>query len=67
MNKKDTKKIGLWHLVISTLGAAFGVQSHKIHEKDFQQSSPIPYIIAGIVFTALFILSLVFIVSLVID
>lgn len=60
--KPERKKLGLGSLVVSVLGAAIGVQNRKNLEKDFEQSSPLPYIIAGIVFTALFMLSLIMIV-----
>lgn len=52
-------------LVLSTLAAAFGVQSNKNRERDFQHTSIVPFVLAGIVFTALFVLTLVLIVSLV--
>jgi len=47
-------------IVLSTLAAAIGVQSKKNHEEDFEKSSPWPFIIAGIVFTILFMLALIF-------
>lgn len=45
----------LWQLVVSILGAALGVQSSKVREQDFQSSSPMPYIIGGIIFGAVFV------------
>lgn len=50
-------------LVLSTLAAAFGVQSNKNRERDFQHSSIVPFVVAGVLFTALFVLTLVLIVS----
>lgn len=52
-------------LVISVLGAAIGVQKRSYLEKDFSQSSPLPYIVAGVVFTFLFMLTLILVVKLV--
>ena len=52
-------------LVLSALAAAFGVQSRKNLEDDFAQRSPLPFIVAGIVFTAAFVLTLVLVVRLV--
>ena len=39
--------------------AAFGVQSKANMEADFKQQSPLPFIIAGVVFTALFVLVMI--------
>ena len=52
-------------IVLSTFAAAFGVQSSKNHERDFQHSSFVPYIIAGIIFTVAFMLTLIFVVKMV--
>nr|WP_051084053.1 DUF2970 domain-containing protein [Gilvimarinus chinensis] len=42
-------------LALSTLAAAVGVQSHKNRERDFASGSIFPYILAGVIFTGLFI------------
>jgi len=65
--REKSQKPTLKQLLLSTLGAAIGVQSDNIREADFQQKSPLPYIVCGIVFTVLFVLSLIWIVSLVIE
>lgn len=52
-------------LLMSTLAAAFGVQNKKNLEDDFQQTSPVPFILAGILFTVIFVLALVGIVNVV--
>jgi len=57
---------GLFHLLKTAAAAAFGVQSKKNLETDFSQKTIIPYIVIGVLFTALFVLSLVAIVSLVV-
>lgn len=64
---KAKPKPKLGQLVLSVLAAAVGVQSNRNREQDFQQSSILPYIVAGIVFTILFLTSLIFIVSLIVD
>ena len=56
---KKNKKSGFISLIISILGAAIGVQHSRRHEDDFSQKSPLPFIIAGVVFTALFVISLI--------
>lgn len=48
-------------LILSILAAAIGIQKKKNLEEDFSQSSPIPYILGGIIFTALFISTLIFV------
>ena len=63
-NKKD--KLGVGHVIRSVLAAAIGVQSDKNRQRDFQQKSSIYiYIAAGIIFTALFVLSVATVVTLV--
>lgn len=54
-DEKKNRKPTFWQIVLSTLGAAFGVQSSKTRERDFQQGSIFTYIIAGVIFVALFI------------
>ncbi len=62
-----TKKPGFGSLVKSILAAAIGVQSNKNRERDFQQGSPLAFIIGGFVFTLLFIASLATVVGLVLS
>lgn len=61
----DAQKPGFWSIVLSTLAAAIGVQSNKNRERDFAQGSPLPFIAAGVIFTVLFILTVVTVVNLV--
>ena len=42
-------------MVKSILAAGIGVQSEKNRTRDFEQGSPLVFIIGGIVFTLLFI------------
>ncbi len=58
-------KPGFFSIVRSTLAAAIGVQSSKNRERDFTQGSPLAFIAAGIIFTVLFILTVVTVVHLV--
>ncbi|WP_041421866.1 DUF2970 domain-containing protein [Shewanella sediminis] len=51
-----------WDLLISTLAAFFGVQSEKNRKRDFQASSPLPFIIMGIVLAIALVFTLLFIV-----
>ncbi|MGL6159504.1 DUF2970 domain-containing protein [Microbulbifer sp.] len=64
--KKDSqeeKRPSFGQVVLSTLAAAFGVQSSKNRERDFKGGSIKTYIAAGIIFTALFVLALVLVVK----
>jgi len=50
---------------MSVIAAAFGVQSDDNHKRDFANGNPIAFIIGGVIFTVLFVLFLVGVVSLV--
>ncbi len=68
MPDKDMQsaKPSLAQVVGSVLSAAFGVQSNANRERDFTKGSAKVYIIAGLVFTVLFILALVGVVKLIV-
>ena len=57
------KRPSFGQLVLSTLAAAIGVQSNKNRERDFTGGSIKVYIAAGIIFTTLFVLTLVLVVK----
>lgn len=59
------KKPTFWQVVVSTLGAAFGVQSSKTYERDANQRSVAPYLVAGLIFTTVFVITVVAIVKVV--
>lgn len=56
---------GVLKVMQSILAGAIGVQSDKRREEDFSSHSPWPYIIAGILFTASFVVGLIVIANLV--
>ena len=56
---------GILKIMQSILAGALGVQSSKRREEDFSNSSPWPYIIAGVVFTAGFVITLIIVVKIV--
>ncbi|CAM3643564.1 DUF2970 domain-containing protein [Parendozoicomonas haliclonae] len=60
------RRQGLLSIMQSTLAAAFGVQSNRKREQDFTEGRADHFIIAGIIFTAVFVLALLLIVNLVI-
>ena len=47
----------------SVLSAAFGVQSQRNRERDFQQGSVVRFVAVGVGLTATFVLSLLFLVK----
>jgi len=59
------KKISPFALMGSVAASAFGVQTNKNRERDFQQGKFHHFVIAGIVFAVLFILAVAGIVKLV--
>lgn len=64
-NRPRQKGPGVLKVLQSVLAGALGVQSDKRREEDFSSHSPWPYIIAGIIFTAGFVVTLVVVVKLV--
>lgn len=56
-------KTYILNVIKSVLAAAIGVQSDQNRKKDFEEGSLSSYIIAGLIFTILFILALSFLVS----
>lgn len=77
-NRKDTPekdsaggdahtRVKPWHVVFSTLAAGFGVQSSRNRERDFKQGKAGPFIVAGLIFTVLFIGGVLLVVNLVLN
>jgi hypothetical protein len=63
MANKDSQRPSWWQIALSTIAAAFGVQSRRNQERDFEHGSLGRYIVAGIIFTLCFIAGVVFLVS----
>jgi len=63
--KADEAPLTFWQIAGSTIAAAFGVQKRANRERDFTRGKPLHFIIAGIVFTAVFVLVVVAVVQLV--
>jgi|TARA_B110000483_G_scaffold77522_2_gene96542 hypothetical protein len=55
--------LSLSRIIRSTLAGAIGVQSNKNREEDFKNGSIWVYIVSGIIFTALFILTVTTVVK----
>ncbi len=68
MDNSDTdQKPSFWQIVLSTIAAAFGVQSDKNRKRDFKHGSVMPYIVAGVIFTALFVIAVALVVKVVLQ
>ena len=61
------KKLNPLQVVGSVLAAGFGVQSRKNRERDFKGGSFKSFILAGIIFTAMFIGAIYLVVSMVLE
>ena len=55
----------LIQLVMSVMAAAIGVQTKAGRERDFRAKSPLPFILAGLLFTSVFVATLILVVNLV--
>lgn len=64
---EDDKPVTFRQVVGSTLAAAIGVQKKENRERDFSRGKPHQFIIAGIVFTALFVAAVAMVVALVLS
>ncbi len=62
-----SKSPGLFDVVKSVLAAAFGVQSEENRERDFKHGKASHFIAVGILFTVIFVLVLISIVSSVVE
>jgi hypothetical protein len=58
-------KPGPFQIALSVIAAAFGVQSDANRERDFAHGNPLAFIIGGLIFTVVFVLTLIGIVMLV--
>lgn len=68
MNDTDEKqdapeKPSTLQVIGSVAAAAFGVQNSKNRKRDFEQNRILPYIIGGIIFTALFVAAVYLVVT----
>ena len=57
----------LWRVMASALAAAFGVQSNRNRERDFQHGRPLHFILAGLLLSLVFIGGLILAVRLVLS
>lgn len=58
-------KIPFWRMLLSVMQASFGVQNKANKERDFASGSITGFVVAALIFTAIFIVFLVTVVKLV--
>lgn len=58
---------GFWSTVQSVLGAMFGVQSEEQREKDFEKGSAVQFIVGGIIFVVVFIVTILYFVNSIVE
>lgn len=67
-DKQPSRKGTGWlNIARSTIAAACGVQTDANRQRDFQQGSPVTFIVAGLVFVLLFVLGMYGVVQLVLS
>jgi uncharacterized membrane protein YidH (DUF202 family) len=65
MTQKEPQKPTLWQVLISVLGALFGVQSRQVHQRDFLHGrSWWVYMLVGVIVVSVFVLLLILLANL---
>ncbi len=59
------ESLPFWRMFLSVFQASFGVQNKKNKQRDFEKGSVKGFVAAALIFTVLFVMTLVIIVSLV--
>ena len=62
---EDERPLTFWQIAGSTAAAALGVQKRANRERDFNRGNPLHFIIAGVIFTAVFVMVVAFVVQMV--
>jgi len=65
--QKEKNSLNPLRVVGSVLAAGFGVQSAKNRERDFKEGKFATFVVAGILFTALFVASVYLVVTVVLE
>lgn len=59
---QENANIPFWRVVLSVIQASFGVQSRANRERDFKQGNWVPFVVAALLFTAVFVVTLIVVV-----
>lgn len=60
--KPERKRVSLLQVIRSVSAAAFGVQTRKNQEADFNSGNPVPFIVGGLIFTLIFVVGVALVV-----
>ncbi len=63
----DQDSLTFRQVMASTIAAAFGVQKSENRQRDFSKGKPIHFILAGLIFTVVFVLALATVVQVVLS
>ena len=63
MKQATQKQIGIWQILMSVAASMFGVQSQNNYERDFQETSFLPFLIIGISFVLSLVIFLIILVN----
>jgi len=63
---EQQKPPSIFEVAFSVIAAAFGVQNSKNRARDFTRGNPLVFIAAGLIFTILFVLTIIGVVNLII-
>jgi hypothetical protein len=63
--QNQQQQVPFWRVMLSVMQASYGVQNKKNKERDFQSGSIKGFIAAALIFTVIFVMTLVTIVTLV--
>ncbi|MDP1932439.1 MAG: DUF2970 domain-containing protein [Gammaproteobacteria bacterium] len=62
---EQPRKIPFWRMMLSVMQASFGVQNKENKERDFSSGSITGFVVAALIFTVVFVLVIVGVVSIV--
>lgn len=65
MSEEQKPTLNFWQVMASVLASFLGVQSNRNRERDFQHGKPSHYVIVGLIFVVLFVLTIIGVVQLV--
>ncbi|NQD38939.1 DUF2970 domain-containing protein [Permianibacter sp. IMCC34836] len=65
--EQEPQRPGVLNMLQSVAAAAFGVQSEKKRQQDFQHGKPGDYIALGVIFVIVFIVTLIVVVNMVLS
>lgn len=64
-NQEDGQQLSFLQTMLSVIQASFGVQNSKNKQRDFEKGSIKGFVAAALIFTVLFVLTLVVVVNIV--